>query len=623
MFDLSLSEAYESMILSVSGWRAVYDTDGVQGRSGKISKERSFLTFLACTCFENFLLTHGETALIIGRDTRPTGNLLVRIAEQSFSKLSVRVLGVAAAPEIMAHAKKTKTPFLYFSASHNPIGYNGMKFGLQTGGVLGGNDAQILINEFSAICKAYSFYAENHSKTQDFADCPFTREVVARLESSFYSVWQQSCTDTNQHDTQIANADEKNRALEHYFDFALETISGIAEPKAQTKFIEQLRRAVMAYKKTYGNFCLVYDFNGSSRAHSIDKKIFEFFGIVVHYFNEQNIAHEIIPEGDNLKPASQKMAELAQSGEHPLFALMPDCDGDRGNVVFWDTEKNTPLILSAQEVFALCVLSELSFIRFACITTKPVAVVVNGATSLRIHKIAEAFHAKVFTAEVGEANVVNLAAKLRSEGYFVRILGEGSNGGNITFPASVRDPINTVFAILRLLFIREEEGSCPFRIWCESSGQENMYTKNFTLRMIIDSLPQYTTTETQMERALLTIQEKDSIRLKQNYQKIFLTEWQKKKEEFAAQYGIVRYRVFGTLGIDEFPCDDDFSKSESGGLKILFYDVEHRPIAFIWMRSSKTEPIFRIMADIEGNRPQAEKELVLWQAALLSQADKI
>jgi phosphoglucomutase len=43
---------------------------------------------------------------------------------------------------------------------------------------------------------------------------------------------------------------------------------------------------------------------------------------------------------------------------------------------------------------------------------------------------------------------------LREKGYIVRILGEGSAGGNITHPSAVRDPLNTVMALVKLLSVR-------------------------------------------------------------------------------------------------------------------------------------------------------------------------
>ena len=53
-----------------------------------------------------------------------------------------------AAPEIMAYARgvagaerEDAAGFVYVSASHNPRGHNGLKFGLGDGGVLGAADS--------------------------------------------------------------------------------------------------------------------------------------------------------------------------------------------------------------------------------------------------------------------------------------------------------------------------------------------------------------------------------------------------------------------------------------------------------------------------------------------------
>ena len=138
---------------------------------------------------------------------------------------------------------------------------------------------------------------------------------------------------------------------------------------------------------------------------------------------------------------------------------MPDNDGDRGNIVYINDRTGCAEILEAQEVFALSVLSELEFMKQTAAAAQgasaapgaKLAVAVNGPTSMRIERIAEAYGVEVFRAEVGEANVVNLAAEKRAEGFEVRILGEGSNGGNITHPATVRDPLNTIFALIKLI----------------------------------------------------------------------------------------------------------------------------------------------------------------------------
>ena len=71
----------------------------------------------------------------------------------------------------------------------------------------------------------------------------------------------------------------------------------------------------------------------------------------------------------------------------------------------------------AQEVFALSVLAELAYLNWSGTDTGKTAVAINGPTSMRIEEIAKTFGAEIFRAEVGEANVVNLASELRDKGY--------------------------------------------------------------------------------------------------------------------------------------------------------------------------------------------------------------
>ncbi len=46
-----------------------------------------------------------------------------------------------------------------------------------------------------------------------------------------------------------------------------------------------------------------------------------------------------------------------------------------------------------------------------------------------------------------------------------------------------------------------------------------------------------------------------------------------------------------------------------GGLKLLLKSGT-APVGFIWMRESGTEPLFRIMVDIQGHNPGIESELL-------------
>jgi len=266
-------------------------------------------------------------------------------------------------------------------------------------------------------------------------------------------------------------------------------------------------------------------------------------------------------------------------------------------------EKKCADILRAQEVFALSVLSELAFnfrkhADVSLSTPKyKCAVSINCPTSMRIEDIGSAFGALVSRSEVGEANVVNRARELRSEGYDVPILGEGSNGGNITHPAAVRDPMNTLFALLKLLTIRDTDTQIGlFHLWCTLSGQEKSYKDDFTLSDVIRTLPAYTTTGVSENRALLNIQNGDHVQLKRNFQKIFCAQWEEKKEQLKKKYGIVSWKAFATVGTKEIAQPDDFGISGKGGL-------------------------FRILCDVKGDNSTCEKELLQWETDMLVQAD--
>lgn len=221
---------------------------------------------------------------------------------------------------------------------------------------------------------------------------------------------------------------------------------------------------------------------------------------------------------------------------------------------------------------------------------------------MRIEEIAEEFGAKVFRAEVGEANVVNLARQKRQEGYTVRILGEGSNGGTITYPASVRDPLNTVFAIVKLLASRPEE----------------------SLDDILDSFPLYTTTGVSEKRAVLHIKTGDHALLKKRFQSLFEKSFSSDSEGLVKKYGITGWKCCITNGTKEKKGVCDFGKSGKGGLKILFYENGSKEASsFIWMRGSGTEPVFRIMCDVKGKNSKKEKALLAWETKLLKAADSV
>ena len=444
----------------------------------------------------------------------------------------------------MAYSHKVDG-FVYISASHNPIGHNGIKFGRNDGGVIPGTDASKLAASFRELCADENII-----------------EKAEKLASSAAEDKVQKVYDNQ--------ASSKQKAVNAYYSFTKRVIADTEDESSQTELFSRIKKSV---EKT--PFAVVCDMNGSARSLSIDSNIFAENGIGFFAINNAPgaIVHEIIPEPENLVYCAGEMEAIhngkgkSVSGTHSeaVLGYMPDCDGDRGNIVFWNEKTGKAEVLKAQEVFAVSVMSELAWLKYSAGDNVKAAVSVNDPTSMRIEEIAGAFGAKVFRAEVGEANVVNRARELRQEGYTVRILGEGSNGGNITHPAAVRDPLNTIFALIKLLVLKDEynaDGSLSrkglFHIWCSLSGQEASYKEDFSLADVMGTLPVYTTTGVSEKRALLHIKSTDHAALKAAYQKVFEKEWSEKKADLEKRYGIVSYEAVANNATKETRNVTDF-----------------------------------------------------------------
>ncbi|OJF76531.1 MAG: phosphoglucomutase [Treponema sp. CETP13] len=621
------NEYLNSMILSASGWRMIFVQDGDENNpKPEIGLEKTAISAFIGKTFADYInnkidnlsvQTNHPPIIAVGMDTRPTGPAIADCILKVLLNEGIQVhfTGVCAAPEIMTYARSIDG-FVYISASHNPIGHNGIKFGLNDGGVIPGQVASKLAHHFRTLCNI---------------DHP---ETVAK-----------SLMDDNKADIAAIYAKQKilkEEALQSYRDFTMQVITGETTKNKQIKAFEPIANGIKKFK-----FGIVADLNGSARTLSIDETFFEQQGLNFYPINNiaGKIVHAIIPEPENLVHCAAHMNLLQKQGKSDaILGYMPDCDGDRGNVVYWDSKTKTAKVLKAQEVFALSVLAELAYSTWKFenkkssvtnttkINSPKLAIAVNGPTSMRIDEIAKAFNTYVGRAEVGEANVVNRARELRKEGYEVRILGEGSNGGNITHPAAVRDPINTLFALIKLLCIRDTAKNTDkpfkkglFHLWCKKSNQESSYKDDFTLTDIIETLPKYITTGVSEKRAILHIKTTNHSTLKSNFQKVFENEWSRKKTEIANKYGFYTYTAMTSNGTQVLENSTDFSVSGKGGLKIIFNDKAGLPIAFMWMRGSGTEPVFRILCDVKKNAnkdtSKIEKELLAWETEMLEKAD--
>lgn len=561
-----LKESYRQMIISVSGWRKVFASDNDEESTEKsISQSDALLVALSASAFST---TFNPKKVIIGVDSRPTGAAIADIVTRVLLSFEIEVihLFITAAPEIMAYnATVDDSYFFYITASHNPIGHNGFKFG-KNGRVLTKEEIAPLIERFHLAVDTPSFHQDVIKR-------------VATVDQKKYLSLLES----------IENS--KKEALKAYQELVLTTAS-----------VDSLKE---------GNLGIVGELNGSARSLSIDLTLFETLGVKSRFYNTTvgNIVHPIVPEGENLDMCRTLLAQAYREDCSFRLGYVPDNDGDRGNIVYIDENGGTSHTLSSQTLFALISLIELTLTKKEGVKQ---ALVVNCATSLAVDEIAQRVGATLFRAEVGEANVVALAQKVRESGYEVPLLGEGSNGGNITHPSQVRDPLNTVLALLKMLSSEQN-----FRAVTSIEGPPS-------IAKALLSLPKRITTETDNPEAKMAVLSTDQALLKSNYERLFLLSFKERLPYLKKEFGIYDFREEQSEGVNYKVGFGEEYRSElaSGGLKMLFLNRESEPTDFIWMRASGTEPLFRIMADTLGEDQRRYDYFLRWHRSLIEQADK-
>ncbi len=593
----------ESLILSASGWRKIFAIEGgEESTTEKISTGDYIIASIMALSFSSFIkkrITEKKPLILLGMDSRFTGPAIADAMTRIFinQNIDVRSIFIVAAPEIMAYSTVDSNidGFAYISASHNPVGHNGLKFG-SNGGVFGGEESKELISIFKELITDKDIITKVGISLNKFDKSKY----ISVIDS--ISTW-------------------KEKAYTEYLKFSKAVIADSNHIKSIDDM--QLKLKTAAENRKIG---VISELNGSARTLSIDKEILESYGISVKSINNQprEIVHRIVPEGFSLDNCKEELENWYNKDNRYILGYVPDNDGDRGNLVYINEKTGNAEILEAQEVFALAVLSELAFMSLNKKSkSTPLAIAVNGPTSMRIDTIAKIFGIDLFRAEVGEANVVNLAKDLRKKGYLVRILGEGSNGGNITHPAAVRDPINTVFSVIKLLLFED-----IFQFWYECSGQKDnfsaKYKDGYGISDILSTLPSYTTTSAYDKKAIMKITTKDHSILKKRYEEIFLQDWKEKENLLKKEFGIFSWRELNYEIQDE---KSGFGSNfrtglERGGLKIIFSNKEGLDTDYIWMRGSGTEPVFRILADCAGKSHKREEWLLKWHRSMIERADR-
>lgn len=559
--DESLKKELSSFILSASGWRAVVTASkDEEDRDGKVKEETLLFAAAAALSFFRYLGIE-KPRILMGRDARPTGYILAESARRALVSQGAYIddIAISSAPEIMAFSHKYDG-FFYISASHNPVGHNGFKFGTE-GGVLPKAECDKTIGILKEIINSdgASEYLRSLIKTDD-------SECLKRHDKA------------------------KQKALSYYSSFVMKTA---AVPSSFTL-----------------PFGVVIDFNGSARAASIDIPFLRERGAKLWTVNAipGQIEHAIVPEGENLERARKTLEEAYRKDSDFIIGYTPDNDGDRGNFVYM-TKRGKAEILSAQKVFALVSLIEAAYDVMK--GRKKTALAVNGPTSLLIDDIASRLNVSVFRSDIGEANVVTLAEQKRKEGYCCRVSGEGSNGGNITYPAKVRDPMNSLMTFAKLY---STEGLYSFIM--NALGKKA--DKTPSLSSVVSALPSYITTSAFSSDAVMKIKCTDYNRLKAEYERIVKEEAEANLPDGATRWEERQYEGSAeTIGMGtEYRTPDS-----TGGLKIQFYD-EKGPIGYLWLSKSRTEPVIRTIVDIKGNDMNAHDKLLEWLRSMVERADR-
>ena len=641
----AIIDAYSQMTVSVSGMRKIFDARGcAEGRGRRPAGCDLLLLSILGETFARFLCTDdtaGDRAadgaaggvILVARDTRPTGRWAagavmhgIRCAGEAAAGVlpsDVRTpadvagvyLGVLPTPQLLAYSAAAAAEgcvgWIMITASHNPVGYNGLKFGRADGRVLGPQAAR----EFIGMCKSVIDTPEYLTGRARRAG-----DRIRPVRAVGESTGGGGAISTGK-------PAETRRAYHRQIE---QVLAGLHTCRNWDDYCD-------AVKPVDVTVCV--DYNGSARAASLDKEIFAELGITVRAFADRigAIRRPIEPEGPALDYIRGRVAGIGRrSTGAPVLGVLYDNDGDRGNIVYYDRRAGRAEALVPQQLFALMADIALAGDRQRNPGGAAACIVANDATSARIESIAETYGAQVVRCEVGEANVIAATEKLRAQGRRVVLAGEGSNGGVILAPSQVRDPLLMLLYITHALRYRDEA-----QTGAPAPGAPAAPGESPELAERIGALPRYQTTLVTDAGARITIAPADpageagtgggAAAARTRYCLGLCSELQNNRPLAAALGGDAHREVeitlyVGTKAIEIYsgaikrlvslsPAQqqeefmDRADGTPPGGLRVTFRDADKRALAALWWRGSGTEPVVRSIVDVAGDNHDLYRQL--------------
>ena len=92
------------------------------------------------------------------------------------------------------------------------------------------------------------------------------------------------------------------------------------------------------------------------------------------------------------------------------------------------------------------------------------------------------------------------------------------------------------------------------------------------------------------------------------------------RPKILSSLGISDYRFVNYEGTKRKDGPNTRSSEGRGGFAVELINSQKQALAFVWMRGSGTEQVFRLMADIPGENPEDEITLIEWHRTMLDTA---